>query len=52
MQPLFLGLAGLALNDDERALFRAANPAGYILFKRNVDSPRVCAIWPAAMCRS
>jgi beta-N-acetylhexosaminidase len=39
MQPLFLGLTGLALNDDERALFRAANPAGYILFKRNVDSP-------------
>jgi beta-N-acetylhexosaminidase len=39
MQPLFLGLAGLALNDDERALFRAAIPAGYILFKRNVDSP-------------
>jgi beta-N-acetylhexosaminidase len=39
MQPLFLGFAGLALNDDERALFRAANPAGYILFKRNVDSP-------------
>ena len=39
MQPLFLGLAGLVLNDDERALFRAANPAGYILFKRNVDSP-------------
>jgi beta-N-acetylhexosaminidase len=39
MQPLFLGLAGLALNDDERALFRAANPAGYILFKRNLDSP-------------
>ena len=39
MQPLFLGLAGLALNDDERALFRAANPAGYILFKRIVDSP-------------
>ena len=39
MQPFFLGLAGLALNDDERALFRAANPAGYILFKRNVDSP-------------
>ena len=39
MQPLFLGLAGLTLNDEERALFRAANPAGYILFKRNVDSP-------------
>ena len=39
IQPLFLGLAGLALNDDERALFRSSDPAGYILFKRNVDSP-------------
>lgn len=39
MQPLFLGLAGLSLNDEERTLFRSANPAGYILFKRNVDSP-------------
>lgn len=39
MQPLFLGLAGQTLNDEERALFRAADPAGYILFKRNVDSP-------------
>ncbi|WP_017668235.1 beta-N-acetylhexosaminidase [Sandarakinorhabdus sp. AAP62] len=39
MQPLFLGLAGLTLNDEERALFRAAGPAGYILFKRNIDSP-------------
>jgi beta-N-acetylhexosaminidase len=39
MQPLFLGLSGLALTADEAALFRAANPAGYILFKRNVDSP-------------
>lgn len=38
-QPLFLGLAGLTMNDDERALFRSADPAGYILFKRNVDSP-------------
>ena len=39
MQPLILGLAGLALDDAERALFRAANPAGYILFKRNIESP-------------
>ena len=39
MQPLFLGLAGLTLNDEERALFRSSDPAGYILFKRNVDSP-------------
>jgi beta-N-acetylhexosaminidase len=39
MTPLFLGLSGLALTADERALFRAADPAGYILFKRNVDTP-------------
>ena len=36
MTPLILGLAGLALTDDERAFFREAAPAGFILFKRNV----------------
>jgi beta-N-acetylhexosaminidase len=36
MKPLFLGLVGERLTDDERALFREADPAGYILFKRNV----------------
>lgn len=35
MKPLFLGLSGLALTDDERAFFKAVDPAGYILFKRN-----------------
>ncbi len=39
MIPAFLGLHGLELTQDERALFRAANPAGYILFKRNIDTP-------------
>ncbi len=39
MQPTFLGLHGLTIGDDERALFRAHDPAGYILFKRNIDSP-------------
>jgi beta-N-acetylhexosaminidase len=39
MQPLILGLAGLALSAEEAALFRSADPAGYILFKRNVESP-------------
>jgi beta-N-acetylhexosaminidase len=34
--PLFLGLAGASLSDDERALFRDAEPAGYILFRRNI----------------
>lgn len=39
MQPIFVGLAGLTITDDEAALFRAADPAGYILFKRNIDTP-------------
>lgn len=39
MQPVILGMAGLTLNDDERALFRSCDPAGYILFKRNIDTP-------------
>ena len=38
MKPVIFGLAGLILSDDERALFRDAEPAGYILFKRNVES--------------
>lgn len=36
MIPLIFGLAGPALNDDERALFRECDPAGYILFARNI----------------
>jgi beta-N-acetylhexosaminidase len=39
IQPVILGLAGMELNADERALFRSADPAGYILFKRNIDTP-------------
>ena len=39
MQPTFLGLSGLALTADERALFASADAAGYILFRRNVDTP-------------
>lgn len=38
MKPVIFGLAGLSLSTDERAFFRDADPAGYILFKRNVDS--------------
>lgn len=36
MTPLFLGLAGPALSDAERSFFAGLDPAGYILFKRNV----------------
>jgi beta-N-acetylhexosaminidase len=35
MQAAFYGLAGLALSPDERAFFREARPAGYVLFQRN-----------------
>lgn len=36
MTPAIFGLAGLTLTNDERAFFREADPAGYILFGRNV----------------
>ena len=35
MQPAIYGLSGERLTADERAFFRDANPAGYILFRRN-----------------
>ncbi|MBU6207300.1 MAG: beta-N-acetylhexosaminidase [Alphaproteobacteria bacterium] len=38
MQPVFFGLAGLELSAPERVLFAAHPPAGFILFKRNVES--------------
>jgi beta-N-acetylhexosaminidase len=38
MTPAIFGLAGHALTADERAFFRDADPAGYILFGRNVES--------------
>lgn len=36
MKPVIFGLSGEALGADERAFFREADPAGYILFKRNI----------------
>ena len=38
MLPAIFGLAGLTLSADERDFFRDANPAGYILFGRNIES--------------
>ncbi|WP_293876649.1 MULTISPECIES: glycoside hydrolase family 3 N-terminal domain-containing protein [unclassified Sphingomonas] len=38
MKPVIFGIAGLALTPDERAFFAAAEPAGYILFKRNIET--------------
>jgi len=37
MTPAIFGLSGLALTADERAFFLDADPAGYILFGRNVQ---------------
>lgn len=37
MLPVIFGLSGPALTNDERAFFRDADPAGYILFGRNVQ---------------
>lgn len=39
MTPLFLGLSGPVMTAAERGLFRAADPAGYILFARNCVDP-------------
>lgn len=39
MTPAIFGIAGTTLSADERAFFREADPAGYILFGRNCDTP-------------
>lgn len=45
MLPAILGLGGLTLGDDERALFREADPAGFILFSRNCrDRDQLCRL--------
>src|SRR5690606_12229936 len=38
MTPAIFGIAGLSLSADEKAFFRDADPAGYILFGRNIES--------------
>ena len=37
-QAAIYGFAGPALSDDEKAFFRDCKPAGYILFKRNIET--------------
>jgi beta-N-acetylhexosaminidase len=36
---VIFGCAGPALSSEERALFRDADPVGFILFRRNCESP-------------
>ncbi len=38
MTPAIFGLSGLRLTADERAFFRDCDPAGYILFGRNIET--------------
>ena len=38
MTPAIFGLSGTTLSADERAFFREADPLGYIVFGRNVES--------------
>lgn len=45
MIPAIMGLSGPALSDDERAFFREAEPAGFVLFARNcVDAKQLKAL--------
>lgn len=38
MKPVIFGLAGLVLSQEERVFFAAVEPAGYILFRRNIET--------------
>jgi len=38
MTPAVFGLTGLSLTADEKAFFRDSDPAGYIIFGRNIES--------------
>ena len=40
MKPVIFGLSGETLTPDERAFFRDVDPAGYILFRRNIADKR------------
>jgi beta-N-acetylhexosaminidase len=44
-----LGCEGLVLSKQERAFFRAVRPWGFILFKRNVDTPEQVSALTAAL---
>lgn len=43
MKPIIFGCAGLSLSDHERAFFAKHQPAGFILFARNVETPEQVA---------
>ena len=49
MLPAIFGLAGHALSERERSFFRAAQPAGFILFARNIQSRQQVAALTASL---
>jgi len=40
MKPVIFGCEGFTLTDKERAFFKEVKPAGFILFARNIESPK------------
>jgi beta-N-acetylhexosaminidase len=40
MKPVIFGMSGLSLTADEKAFFKESDPAGYIIFGRNVETKR------------
>ncbi len=38
MKPVVFGMSGLSLTADEKAFFKESDPAGYIIFGRNIES--------------
>ncbi len=38
MKPVIFGMSGLSLTDDEKSFFQESDPAGYIVFARNIES--------------
>ncbi len=38
MKPIIFGFMGYSLTDEEKAFFAAHQPAGFIIFKRNIES--------------
>ena len=43
IKAFIVGISGPELNADERAFIRAERPWGFILFKRNIDTPKQVA---------
>jgi len=49
MTPLIFGVAGLTLSPEEAAFFAAHRPCGFILFRRNIETPQQVAELVSAM---